>query len=106
MPVGRAAEPHRLFEHGVEYGSEVAGRAVDNLQHLGGRGLLFERFAQGALALLALGDVADRADQPLRPALVVADRNRAVLDPAVFAAAQPDAVFAMESGGAALQRIP
>jgi hypothetical protein len=36
------AEPHRLFEHRVEYRREVAGRAVDDPQHLGRRGLLLQ----------------------------------------------------------------
>jgi len=30
---------------------EVTGRAVDDLQYLGGRGLLFERFSELSLAL-------------------------------------------------------
>ena len=60
----------------------------------GGRGLLFERLAQGLLALLALGHVADRADQANRPAARIAHRQRMVLDPAILAAAEPDAVFA------------
>ena len=37
----RLTQPHRLFEHRVEHCSEIAGRAVDDLQHIGGRGLLF-----------------------------------------------------------------
>ena len=40
----------RLFEHRVEHRPEVAGRAVDDLQDLGGRGLLLQR-------LVALGTV-------------------------------------------------
>ena len=36
----RLAEAHRLVEHRVEHRREVAGRAVDDLQDLGGRGLL------------------------------------------------------------------
>ncbi len=42
---GRLAEMHGFFEHGVEHGREVAGRGVDDLQYLGGRGLLLERLA-------------------------------------------------------------
>src|SRR3954453_23738672 len=41
-----AAQPHRLLEHRVEYRREVAGRGVDDLQHLGGRGLLRQRLAR------------------------------------------------------------
>src|SRR5215469_671367 len=44
----RLAEAHCLFEHRIEYGREVARRRVDDLQYLGGRGLLSER-------LVALG---------------------------------------------------
>ena len=34
------AEMHRLFEHRVENRGEVAGRGIDDLQYLGGCGLL------------------------------------------------------------------
>ena len=40
------AQPHRLFEHRVEYRREVAGRGIDDLQYLGGRGLLLQRLAR------------------------------------------------------------
>ena len=43
------AQPHRLFQHRVEHRRQIAGRSVDNLQHLGGRGLLLQR-------LLLFGD--------------------------------------------------
>ncbi len=36
----------RLLENRVEHRLQVAGRAVDDLQHLGGRGLLFQRLAR------------------------------------------------------------
>ena len=53
------AQPRCLFEHRVEHRREVAGRGVDDPQHLGGRGLLLQRLGQfgGALldALLQLG---------------------------------------------------
>src|SRR4051794_6380409 len=42
----RIAQPHSLFEHRVEYRREVAGRRIDDPQHLGRRGLLFERLAR------------------------------------------------------------
>src|SRR5207248_2285039 len=41
----RSAQLHRLFEYRVEHGGEIAGRGVDDPQHLGGRGLLFQGFA-------------------------------------------------------------
>jgi len=36
------AQPRRLFEHRLEHRSEVARGAVNDLQHLGGGGLLSE----------------------------------------------------------------
>ena len=36
------AKAGRLFQHRVEYRREIAGRTVDDLQHLGGRGLLLQ----------------------------------------------------------------
>ena len=38
-----AAQAHRPFQHHVEYRPEVAGRGVDDLQYLGGRGLPLQR---------------------------------------------------------------
>ena len=40
------AEPVRLFQYRVEHRGEVAGRAVDDAQHLGGRGLLLQCLAR------------------------------------------------------------
>ena len=40
------AQPRRLFEHRVEHRREVAGRGIDDPQHLGGRGLLLQRLAR------------------------------------------------------------
>jgi len=62
------AEAMRPLQHRIEDRGEVAGRAVDNLQYLGGRGLLRQRFVAlgGALGellfepddlLLEIGDV-------------------------------------------------
>src|SRR5271167_1765086 len=42
----RLAEPQRSFEHRVEHRGEVAGRRIDDLQDLGGRGLLLQRLAR------------------------------------------------------------
>jgi uncharacterized protein (TIGR00645 family) len=39
------ADARRLFQHRVEQRGEIAGRGIDGLQHLGGRGLLRQRFA-------------------------------------------------------------
>ena len=35
------AQPHRLLDHRIEHGLEIAGRGIDDFQDLGGRGLLF-----------------------------------------------------------------
>src|SRR5215469_11199296 len=40
-----AAQKHRLFDYRVKHGSEIAGRRIDNLQHLGGRSLLLQGLA-------------------------------------------------------------
>ena len=58
-----AASQSRIafFEHRVEHRSEIAGRRIDDLQHLGGRHLLFQRLVtlggalvQALLHLIAL----------------------------------------------------
>ena len=41
----RAADAQRLVQYSVEHRREVAGRAVDDPKHLGGRGLLLQRLA-------------------------------------------------------------
>src|SRR6516165_2176486 len=45
VTVGCLAERPRLFDHRVEYWRELAGRGIDDLQHLGGRGLLLQGFS-------------------------------------------------------------
>src|SRR5215469_783165 len=42
----RFAQPHSLFDHRVKYRREITGRGVDDLQHLGGSGLLLQGFAR------------------------------------------------------------
>ena len=41
-PEGRRTEPHRLFQYGVEHRGKITGVGVDDPQHFGGSGLLFE----------------------------------------------------------------
>ena len=41
-----AAQRVRLFQHRVEHRREVAGRGIDDPQHLGGRGLLLQGLAR------------------------------------------------------------
>jgi hypothetical protein len=42
MAKGRLAQPRRLFKDRIEHRGEVAGRGIDDPQHLGGRGLLLQ----------------------------------------------------------------
>ena len=42
---GGAGQPKCFFQDRLEDRREIAGRRIDDLQHLGGRGLLLERFA-------------------------------------------------------------
>ena len=42
----RLAQPRRRFDERIEYGLQVEGRAADHLEHVGGGGLLCQRFAQ------------------------------------------------------------
>ena len=46
IAVSDIAQRHRLFEDRVEHRLKLAGRAVDDLQYLGDRLLLFEALAQ------------------------------------------------------------
>jgi len=41
-----ATKPCRRFDERVEHGLQIEGRAADDLEHVGGRGLLLQRFAQ------------------------------------------------------------
>jgi hypothetical protein len=45
------AEDVRLFQNRVERRREIAGRGIDDLQYLGGRGLLLKRFSKFSLTL-------------------------------------------------------
>jgi hypothetical protein len=42
---------HRFLEHRIENGGEIARRAVDDLQHLGGRDLLLQGLVTLGFAL-------------------------------------------------------
>src|SRR6516225_7090533 len=46
---GAVAQADRLLQHRVEYRGEVARRAVDDSEHLGGSGLLLKRSADLAV---------------------------------------------------------
>ena len=43
------ANARRVCEHGLEYRLQLPGRRRDDLQHLGGRGLLLQRLAEIAV---------------------------------------------------------
>src|SRR5262249_55032290 len=44
-PVG-LAQPCRRLDQRVEHGLQIEGRAADDLEHVGGGGLLLQRFAE------------------------------------------------------------
>src|SRR5215469_1609157 len=46
ISVNSTAQPEGLLQYRVEHRREVAGRVVDNLQYLGGRGLLPQGLAR------------------------------------------------------------
>jgi len=48
-PEGGLTEPHSLVEHRLEHRCQIAGRAVNDLQYLGGRGLLLQCLAEVAI---------------------------------------------------------
>ena len=59
------AQPRRSLDHCLEHRREIAGRGIDDAQHLGRRGLLLQRLAR-------LGDeprVLDRDDRLRREIL-------------------------------------
>ena len=99
IAVSGLAERVRLFQHRIEHRREIAGRGIDDLQYLGGRGLLLQRLAR-------LGDqprILHRDDRLRREVLqqrdllvgerphfvaIGGDRRRAARHPC--AAAQPE----------------
>ena len=42
----RFAQPRRRFDQRIEHRLQIEGRAADDLEHVGGGGLLLQRFAQ------------------------------------------------------------
>src|SRR5271169_4717368 len=96
---------HCLREHRIEYRREVAGRRIDDLQHLGGGGLLVERLAQGLIGCFALADIADRPDQSYRSPGRVSDRDAAIFDPAILPIAMSNPIFAIKTCRDGLETI-
>src|SRR5215468_7555174 len=62
-------EPHCLFQHRVEHRGKIAGRAIDDPQHLSGCGLLLQCFAR----LVEQANVLDRDDSLIGEGLEEAD---------------------------------
>src|SRR5215470_12269772 len=50
--VRRSAKPMRFLQYRIEHGNEIARRAIDDLQHIAGCGLIFERLLEIACTLL------------------------------------------------------
>src|SRR6516162_3499318 len=46
MAKGRLTQPDGLAEHRLKYWPEIAGRGIDDAQHLGRRGLLLQSLAR------------------------------------------------------------
>src|SRR5215472_8214275 len=46
VAMARSAQTYRLVQHRFEYRREVARRGIDDLQYLGGRGLLLQGLAR------------------------------------------------------------
>ena len=42
----RLAQPRRRLDQGIEHGLQIEGRAADHLEHVGGGGLLLQRFGE------------------------------------------------------------
>src|SRR3974390_2033216 len=59
------ADAHCIFQHGLEHGLELAGRTADDLEHVGGGGLLLKRL----LCLIEQAHVFNRDYRLLRKRL-------------------------------------
>ena len=55
----RLAQPRRRLDERIEHHLQVEGRAADDLEHVGGGGLLLERLGELARALLLRLEQAD-----------------------------------------------
>ena len=69
----RLAEPDRQFGQGIEYRLQIEGRAADDLEHVGGGGLLLQQFAQLVEQAHVLdgddrlaGEIGEQPDLPVR----------------------------------------
>ena len=55
-PEIRSAQPGGGLDQCVEHRLQIEGRAADDLEHIAGRGLVFERFFEVAGALLQFAE--------------------------------------------------
>src|SRR5262249_6745625 len=95
----RIAQPRGGLDEGVEHWLQVEGRAADDLEHVAGRGLVFERFFEVARARLQfaeqprvlhrddrlVGEGAHQLDLPLGERLYPSARQHDDTDWRVFA---------------------
>jgi len=102
-PKGGVTQPHRLFEHRIEHRREVAGRAVDNLQYLGGRGLLLQALAQRLFGRFLRGDVARGPHNSINPAGIVPEANAMLPCPMPCAVGVAIAILRFQPLGFALE---
>ena len=70
--ISALAQPQRFFQNRIKHRRQIAGRGVDDLQHLGCRSLLFQRlplFGQKSCVLdrdhRLIGEGADKCDLPV-----------------------------------------
>ncbi len=59
----RLAQPRRRFDQRIEHHLQIEGRAADDLEHVGGRGLLLQRFGEIVRALPQLAQQARILDR-------------------------------------------
>ena len=101
----------RLMRHLRRQGGDLlpASVRIDTVELYANGGQYFEALfdaLEQAERLICLEYYIIRADQPYRPAAFVAHRHAMILHPAIFAAAEADAVFAREAGRLSLQGGP
>ena len=81
------AKPSRRLDKRIEHGLQIEGRAADDLEHVGGGGLLLQRFARSSLSKPRVldsddglaGEVRHQLDLLVgeRPDLLAVDGDRA-----------------------------
>ncbi len=101
----RLGKPRRRFDQRLEHRLEVEGGAADDLQHVGGGGLLLQGFAQLRLAVLEHADVGVDADDPALLGATLADLHPAAIAELILEGARWIAMQAqppcLPGGGAA-----